>query len=228
MSTNKEASPRFSLEDGLGSFGARLRWARSRARLTQDQVCALVGMTQGAYSLLEKRGTGSEKTASLARVLHVDPIWLESGAGAPDLPVDQGWSFVEVRLIDLKLSAGASGFAVEYVGGGEPIMFRRSWMESRGFRPERVFAMLVTGQSMEPSLFDGDLVVFNTTDVTPRDGEVYAVNYDGEAVVKRLVRDGGQWWLQSDNADKARFPRKEMTPTSFLVGRVVLKQSERV
>jgi phage repressor protein C with HTH and peptisase S24 domain len=61
---------------------------------------------------------------------------------------------------------------------------------------------------MEPGLYDGDTVVVNTEQVTPKDGVVFAVNYEGELVIKRLMRDAGQWWLRSDNADQRRYPRK--------------------
>ncbi len=228
MSTNTDASD-FNLQTNWGTFGARLRWARKRARLTQEQVCALVGMTQGAYSSLETRGTGSEKTASLSKVLRVDAVWLESGDGEPEVPEDQHESYVEIRVVDLKLSAGIVGFSVEYSGEDvEPIMFRRSWLFQKGYKAERLFATKIKGPSMENTLFDRDLVVFNTADTEPSDGEVYAVNYDGEPIIKRLVKDAGQWWLDSDNQDKVRFPRKVFTSTSSIVGRVILKQSERI
>jgi phage repressor protein C with HTH and peptisase S24 domain len=82
---------------------------------------------------------------------------------------------------------------------------------------------------MEPSLHEGDTVVINTADTTPKDGEVFALNYEGESVIKRLVRDAGDWWLASDNADKRAYPNKRWVDgLSFIVGRVVHKQSERI
>jgi len=47
-------------------------------------------------------------------------------------------------------------------------------------------------------------------------------------VIKRLVRDSGQWWLASDNPDQRRFPRKSCHETVALLGRVVHKQSEHI
>jgi phage repressor protein C with HTH and peptisase S24 domain len=60
------------------------------------------------------------------------------------------------------------------------------------------------------------------------DGEVFAANYDGELVVKRLVRDAGEWWLSSDNRDERRYPRKRCDEHTFILGRIVHKQSERI
>jgi phage repressor protein C with HTH and peptisase S24 domain len=80
---------------------------------------------------------------------------------------------------------------------------------------------------MEPGLHAGDTVVVNTDDRQPRDGEVFAVNYEGEYLIRRLVRDGGCWWLSADSADQRRFPRRGYAGEECIViGRVVHKQSE--
>jgi phage repressor protein C with HTH and peptisase S24 domain len=71
--------------------------------------------------------------------------------------------------------------------------------------------------------------VINTADITPADGEVFAVNYEGEAVVKRMVRDAGEWWLSSDNPDQRRYSRKLCAGDAcIIIGRIVHKQSERI
>ncbi|WP_177172787.1 S24 family peptidase [Giesbergeria anulus] len=146
------------------------------------------------------------------------PIALENN---PDYPA--------VRRVQFKLSAGATGFGVEYrEEDGAPIVFQRQWYEGRGLRPEKLFAIKVANHSMEPGLFDGDTVVVNTDSVVPKDGVVFAVNYEGEMVIKRLARDGGQWWLCSDNPDQRRYPRKICDEHSIIIGEIVHKQSERI
>lgn len=80
---------------------------------------------------------------------------------------------------------------------------------------------------MEPSLYEGDLVIVNTADAQPQDGVVFAVNYEGEPVVKRLSRDAGQWWLTSDNTDQRKYHRKVCRGSDCIViGRVVRKESD--
>lgn len=54
------------------------------------------------------------------------------------------------------------------------------------------------------------------------------MNYEGELVIKRLVRGAGQWWLASDNPDQRRYPRKVCGEDVFCIGRIVHKQSERI
>jgi phage repressor protein C with HTH and peptisase S24 domain len=148
------------------------------------------------------------------------------------LPIDIGDNplYPAIRRVRFKLSAGASGFEVDYLsnGDGTPIVFRKDWYDSRGLRPEALFAVRVSGSSMEPKLYEGDTVVVNTADTTPKDGEVFAINYEGELVIKRLERDAGQWWMRSDNPDQSRFPRKACTTDAIVIGRIVHKQSEHI
>ncbi|MCZ3015446.1 S24 family peptidase, partial [Acinetobacter baumannii] len=85
---------------------------------------------------------------------------------------------------------------------GRPITFRREWLTKKGYSAEHLIAVSVKGESMEPTMSDGDTVVINTLDTMPRDGETYAINYDGEDIIKRMVRDYGRWFLVSDNPDQ--------------------------
>lgn len=150
-----------------------------------------------------------------------------TGTGLLDLTAHP--DLVSVRRVKFKLQAGVQGYAIEVDNGdGPPIFFRQDWLISRGLKAEKLVAIKVAGQSMEPGLFDGDLVVINTADATPADGEPFAVNYEGEMGIKRLKRDAGEWWLASDNQDKRRYPDKRCNGDVQLIGRVIYKQSERV
>jgi hypothetical protein len=151
---------------------------------------------------------------------------------APGMEIDlfNNPEYPAIRRVSLRLSAGMTGFVVEHEeDDGEMIVFKRGWYDRNGYIPEKLIAIKVKGQSMEPGLFDGDTVVVNTNDTKPKDGEVFAVNYEGEAVIKRLERDMNQWFLSSDNPDKARYARKRCEGGScIIIGRIVHKQSERI
>ena len=174
-----------------------------------------------------------------AAALGVSQQWLATGEGAMQadagsapvaIDLDNNPDYPAIRRVRFRLSAGASGFGVDYSHSedGAPIVFQRGWYEARGLKPCKLFAVKVANGSMEPGLHDGDTVVVNTDSVTPKDGVVFAVNYEGEMVIKRLMRDGGQWWLASDNQDQRRYPRKICDEHSVLIGEIVHKQSERI
>lgn len=218
-------------------FGARLLAARKQAGMSQTDVAKAVGISQGTYAQAEKSGQGSAHVLKLAEVLRVNAAWLSSGTGPMErrpeagmVDLDQHPDITPIRRVELRLQAGVSGFAVEPLDDdGPPIFFRNDWLRQRGYKPYNLLALKIGGLSMIPTLYPDDLVVVHIADTDPKDGEVYAVNYEGEPVVKRMKRERGSWWLSSDNADKARYPDKECVEGSCLViGHVIHRQSERI
>jgi repressor LexA len=64
----------------------------------------------------------------------------------------------------------------------------------------RVFALVVTGDSMiEDGIFDGD-TLFVQQKKEARNGEIAVVMVDGDATVKRLYREGSKLRLQPSNS----------------------------
>lgn len=221
----------------MDTLGKRLKHARLERGLTQMQLAQASGVKQSDISKLE-RGDSITTTGvvRLAKALGCSAEWLDTGNGsmwisgpAQSIDLEDNPDFPSVRRVKFKLSAGATGFAVDYQDQeGAPIVFRRAWLASKGLLAEKLFAVSVANGSMEPGLYDGDTVVVNTDSTAPKDGVVFAVNYEGEMVIKRLVRDSGQWWLSSDNPDARRYPRKLCDEHCVLIGEIVHKQSERI
>ena len=171
-----------------------------------------------------------KRMETVAKLLGLDLVSMLGGEpGLALINLENNPDYPAIRRVTFKLSAGASGFGIQYRDErGAPIVFQRQWYEGRGLRPEKLFAVEVSNGSMEPGLYDGDTVVVNTEAVDPKDGVVFAVNYEGELVIKRLIRDGGQWWLSSDNPDQRKYPRKVCDEHCVLIGEIVHKQSERI
>lgn len=178
-----------------------------------------------------------ENLLKAAAALGVNQQWLATGEGPMkgprpepvEIELENNPEYPAIRRVRFKLSAGVTGFGVDPSGdAGNPLAFRKDWYERRGFKPSDLLATSVSNGSMEPGLYDGDTVIVNTAQTQPKDGVVFAVNYEGEMVVKRLIRDDGQWWLSSDNPDQRRYPRKVCHEDVKLIGEVVHKQSERI
>lgn len=145
------------------------------------------------------------------------------------ITIDDSSDFVGVKRVNIKISAGISGYAIEYLDDEKPpIFFRKDWFVSKGFDPSALHALRVSGESMQPSLYDGDIVVANIDLTQPKDGETFAVNFEGELIIKRMIRNAGEWWLRSDNEDKRRFPDKLCDENCFVIGKIVYKQSEHI
>jgi len=221
-------------------FSGRLKQAIDSRGVTVAELARGMGVTyQAVKRVLDglSKSFSAENNAKAAGFLQVSPDWLATGQGSMELsrpdPVEieleNNPDYPAIRRVRFKLSAGVTGFGVDPIDEvGNPLAFRKDWYERRGFKPKDLLATTVSNGSMEPGLYDGDTVIVNTAQTQPRDGVVFAVNYEGEMVVKRLIRDDGQWWLSSDNPDQRRYPRKVCHEGVKLIGEVVHKQSERI
>ncbi|AVF41575.1 XRE family transcriptional regulator [Pandoraea apista] len=67
------------------TLAERLRWARTKAKLSQEQLGTRAGVSQSTIGNLE---SGTRSTArrlpQIAEVLGVDALWLADGTGSPD------------------------------------------------------------------------------------------------------------------------------------------------
>lgn len=131
--------------------------------------------------------------------------------------------------MEFRLSAGITGFHVELDESESGFWdVPTKWVEQKGFNPRDLIAINVEGESMEPSIYEGDLVVINTADTRLVSGEVYAVNYEGEAVIKRMVREGGMWYLVSDNPAPKFGRRVCQGRDCIMIGKVVRRETDHV
>lgn len=144
---------------------------------------------------------------------------------SPDDP-----SLTQIRKVKLRVQAGITGFQVEPEhDDGETQGVSTKWIVQQGLSRDALLAITVRGESMEPALYEGDVIVVNTRDTKLVDGVAYVVNYEGEVVVKRLMRDAGMWWLTSDNADQRKYHRKLCKGAECIViGKVIRKESTHI
>ena len=86
----------------------------------------------------------------------------------------------------------------------------------------------VRGDSMEPELYDQDLILLDRSQTHPRDGDMYVVRYSDELFVKRVqIIPHGQIALRSTNCfyESIRIKPDESTDLSF-IGKVVASMHE--
>jgi phage repressor protein C with HTH and peptisase S24 domain len=195
--------------------------------ISLSRLSALIGRNSTYLQQFVRKGSPRklEETdrRTLARFFGVD----EGELGAPDgeksseVPQKQprgGW--VGIPRLPLSASAGAGTFAE----GEEPFGafgVTSQWLREQGLDPEMLSAIAVAGDSMEPTLRDGDEILVDRTPRRPRDG-IHVVRVDGALLVKRLETGRpGLLVLRSDN--KAYDPI-ELTPGEIeVIGRAVWK-----
>lgn len=224
----------------MNTLAERIKAAMQESGATVTELARAVGVKPPSvhdWISGKTKSLKGESAIRAAKFLDVQAQWLTSGTGPkhrsetpPQLvDLEAHPDLVLVPRVEFKLSAGVSGYQVEVPhGNGKPIFFRRDWFETHKYQPDKLLAVRISGASMEPSLWDGDLVVINTEDTKPHDGDVFALNYEGEMVIKRLKRDAGEWWACSDNIDTRRYPPKRCTEDVQVIGRIVYRQGEKI
>ncbi|MEY1661563.1 LexA family transcriptional regulator [Isoalcanivorax beigongshangi] len=97
----------------------------------------------------------------------------------------------DVELPLLKTVCLAAGAGLEPGSedfDGMKLRFSKSTLRKVGVQPECAVCVMVMGNSMEPMLPDGATVGVNTADKAIKDGDIYAINHNGELRVKQLYR----------------------------------------
>lgn len=138
-----------------------------------------------------------------------------------DLPAGE---YVMIPRLDVHLSAGNGHEQVEIsFVERQPQAFRADWIRGERLKPAKLACMTARGDSMEPSIWDGDSLVVDISQTDVIDGRVYAMWYEGGERVKRLYRlPGGGLRIKSDNPE---FAPIELTGPQLehvrVIGRVV-------
>ena len=167
----------------------------------QAKIAADIDMTIAGFSRIWNEG-GLPKSETLKKIKQLKGCsidWLLTGEGSPfpdseapkatatdtlGNPVDID-EFVFVPRYDIQAAAGHG----QLIGDEQPMFamaFRRYWIENYVTRDIKNLSVIsVKGDSMEGVLNDGDTILINHGQTTPRDG-LYVLRLNENLLVKRL------------------------------------------
>jgi phage repressor protein C with HTH and peptisase S24 domain len=183
----------------------------------------LIGRNPAYIQQFIKRGTprklDEEDRRTLARYFGVDESWL-GGVPKTSQPVDD---LVEVPVLDVRASAGPGALAELEAPRGR-FAFDPRWLRRlTGSKPDRLSIITVAGDSMFPTLSDGDEVIVDGDDGDDRlrDG-IYVLRVDDALMIKRLALGPTRRRI-SVLSDNDAYPSWENTDPKLLqiVGRVI-------
>lgn len=189
----------------------RLKTARTAKKLSQAEVAERIdGLSQSAYSQLE---SGKSKTTTkgieLARLFGVTPEWLATGQGemsakpflqsniSPHFEPISDWDDdtpldgdeVEVPFYkDFGVACGHGTDGVAYENEWRRLRMSRTTIERIGSYRDKVFATLADGNSMSPTINDGDTIWVDMSKESIKDGKIFVFEYGGLFMCKRLYR----------------------------------------
>jgi len=186
---------------GFAGFFARV--AKAAGIASQVELAALLGVHRSAITQAKKKNAVPKTwVLALSRSTGATPDWLEYGREQTFWHDAAGQAaYVNVPKVGARLSAGGGSFETDDgVEGLYP--FRRDWLRRKGVLTGMVL-MDVVGDSMEPEIRHGDMVLIDQGQTALVPQGVYAVGLEDTVLVKRVETRPDAVALVSDNPDYA-------------------------
>jgi phage repressor protein C with HTH and peptisase S24 domain len=166
---------------------------------------------------------GVDKALAIANACNVELEWLVTGRNPPSRSSDEQSNFVGIPRYDAELSAGSGSFS-ERAELLDHIPFTREFLLRKVGRKsaENLAVLEVRGDSMEPTIADGDLVLIDRQKRKLADG-IMAFVLDDVAYVKRIRSFLDEIEIISDNREvypPQILPRRELDRI-HIIGRVL-------
>jgi phage repressor protein C with HTH and peptisase S24 domain len=125
---------------------------------------------------------------------------------------------VWIDRYDYHFSAG-SGLIQWEVRQKKALPFDIGFFKALGSKPKDCRLLTVRGDSMEPFLFNRDMMMVDSTKTAIRDGKVYAIYFEDEPLVKQIFKQvGGGIVLHSYNP---KYPDREVPAESMALVKIV-------
>jgi phage repressor protein C with HTH and peptisase S24 domain len=246
MSRVREPEPQNP--EGLSAEGASRAAFTARLQVilrqwpSADRLARAMGVSPSAFRkwLRGEAEPSRERLVALADAAKVGVAWLAKGEGpgpsvgpsdnsdrrgrtADKTRVAEGDDFV---LLPKRLEAVAAG-----TGNPPPAMldteyiaFRQDWVRSvLGIDPAHLILETAVGESMQPTIRDGDLLLVDTTDQAVASFGIYVLEVGSERLVKRVQRklDGSLVLISDNETYQPDHVSGTMLQTVTVVGRVV-------
>lgn len=165
---------------------------------------------------------------TFARMLQITPAQAIEGLAThtlpatPDLPGEiEGYT--AIKRYNYKASAGEGWEISNDTAIEKGVLFQSDWISNITDAPlDKLFTLTVDGESMAPTLHNGDLILIDCTRQNPASEGMFLINRDGDLIVKRLYKSlaDGSLNIYSDNpsyASESNVPPGEID----VIGRVM-------
>lgn len=143
-----------------------------------------------------------ENLQALAEVLDLDFYFgpPRQPADAPTIDPTDNLDYALVAAYPVEASAGPGATAVDVASDGA-LAFRKEWLSRRGISVDNAALLRARGDSMQPVIWHGDLVMIDRSRTVPRvrdpkavslrkgyQDDIYVVELEGSLLVKALRR----------------------------------------
>lgn len=207
-----------------------------------DRLARAMGVSPSAFRkwLKGEAEPSRERLVALARAAGVGVAWLAEGEGPPpafesapvgrsrrsgggDSPAEMDWT--QFVLLPHRAEAAAAGSVTPPdPAGTEWMALRHDWIRAVcRVEPAELVLETATGESMTPTIRDGNTLLIDTTDRTFRNFGIYVLEINGQRLVKRVQRkhDGSLVLISDNTAYQPDTVEKPAADDVTVVGRVV-------
>ena len=185
------------------SIGERI--IKVRGGLTREEFAKRLGVNKSSVQRWETENQVPTGTAIIRLIeeFGIDANWLllDDSDKAQSLSTENNklGDFSLVPMAETHLSAGGGAFIMSEELG-TPHAFRRDWLRRAASRPNNIIMMVIDGDSMFPSIQNGDAVLVDTGRTRVTDNKIYALGLGETISIKRLdMLPGGNIRIRSDN-----------------------------
>ena len=194
------------------TVGNRIRTLRRNKKLSQPELAKLAQVGQSTISDLEndKKSTSAKNLAAIAKVLSTSSNYLLTGKEPSIDEINAEFNnakyldsflyakeslglfnedMIEVKYFkDVPFSCGGGGFGEALETEENRISVSKQALLQRGIVRENCIALPAIGDSMSPTIKDGDVVYVDLGRCTIKDGRIFAVCHGGLFKFKRLYQ----------------------------------------
>lgn len=174
---------------------------------SQTGIANVLGIQPASVSGSKKRGLFPIEWAfRIAQKFGLSTDWILTGEG-PEIRIEGTYQkasplnnpFDMVQLAKARLNAGG-GSVVLSEEFKESYAFRKEWISRIATNKRNLFLIAIEGDSMEPTILDGDIVMIDKGRNEIRTGKIYAIGVSDTIMIKRLeLLPNSQVKIISDN-----------------------------
>ncbi len=147
----------------------------------------------------------SEPKASAMRAFSdvgISIDWLLTGQGemlvAKNKTITADTDYTLLPRYDVTASAGG-GSLIDGEHIKDKLSFNTKWLDRLGLNLSNAALLNANGDSMEPTIKDGSVLLIKLNETEIKDGSIYVIQISGQTFVKRLKRDLRGIKIISDN-----------------------------
>lgn len=190
----------------MNTIGERIKEARRVRGMSRPQLAEAAKIKYPTLAGIENNDqAGTTQLPLIAEALGVSAKWLQTGKGPMEVglpPVEQD-DYADVIGYSQAVGLGAAGAEAEEYAETHSLKFKKASLRRRGIYGRNLAIYYGKGDSMEPTIEDGDAILFDTSDTKVADGCLYLIQVHGAAnpeyYVKRAMVLDGTVFFSSDN-----------------------------